>query len=157
MKIATWNINNVVARLDLLLAWLDASRPDVAALQELKVPNSQLPKDQLASLGYASLCVGQKAWNGVALLARGHELVEIRRGLPGEPSDTQARYLEAAINGVVVSPLYLPNSRAAWNGRRAGPRPQWDPSGVQPPAHRLAWQLHDQNSIGCPVAGQDRC
>lgn len=109
MKIATWNVNNVVKRLPLLLAWLDATRPDVVALQELKATDAQFPQAALAEAGYGALCVGQKAWNGVALLARDTQPIEIRRTLPGDPSDNQARYLEAAIDGVIVASLYLPN------------------------------------------------
>lgn len=109
MRLATWNVNNVRKRLPLLLAWLDATKPDVVALQELKSTASEFPRAELAAAGYASLAVGQKSWNGVALLARGGEPVEIRRCLPGDAKDVQARYLEAAIDGIIVAGLYLPN------------------------------------------------
>ena len=109
MRIATWNINDIRKRLPLLLAWLGATRPDVVALQELKCMEDSFPAEPLAQMGYHALVVGQKTWNGVALLSLDHEPIEIRRALPGDPSDTQARYVEAAINGVIVGSLYLPN------------------------------------------------
>lgn len=109
MRIATWNVNNINDRLALLLAWLDATKPDIVALQELKATNAAFPTGVLTEAGYGSMVVGQKAWNGVALLARGTQPVPIRRSLPGDASDLQARYVEAAINGVIVAGLYLPN------------------------------------------------
>lgn len=109
MRIATWNVNNVRHRLPLLLAWLDATKPDIVALQELKTTTAEFPVAELAASGYRSFVVGQKTWNGVALLARACEPVEIRRSLPGEDSDLQARYVEAAIDGVIIAGLYLPN------------------------------------------------
>lgn len=124
MKFATWNINNVTKRLPLLLAWLEATQPDVVALQELKCTDAQFPRTELLAAGYNALCVGQKTWNGVAVLARGHELIEVRRALPGDAADTQARYIEAAVNGVLFAALYLPNGNP-WPG------PKFD--------HKLAW------------------
>lgn len=109
MRIATWNVNNVNKRLPLLLAWLDATRPDVVALQELKTIADGFPAAALADIGYTGPCVGQRAWNGVALLARDTAPVEIRRVLPGDASDREARYVEAAVDGVIVASLYLPN------------------------------------------------
>jgi exodeoxyribonuclease-3 len=109
VRVATWNVNNVRQRLPLLLAWLAATKPDVVALQELKTTTADFPVAELAASGYGALVVGQKTWNGVALLARGSEPVEIRRSLPGDSSDMQARYVEAAINGVIVAGLYFPN------------------------------------------------
>jgi exodeoxyribonuclease-3 len=109
VKVCTWNINNITKRLPLLLAWLDATQPDIVALQELKTTDASFPRAELEAAGYGCLCVGQKTWNGVALLSRGSDPVEIRRSLPGDPSDVQARYLEAAIAGVIVTSLYLPN------------------------------------------------
>lgn len=109
MRVATWNINHVTRRLDLLLDWLARTRPDVVALQELKTPTGDFPTEALRAAGYASLAVGQRTWNGVALLARGHELVEVARRLPGDPQDKEARYVEAAVNGVLFGCLYLPN------------------------------------------------
>ena len=109
MRLATWNVNNVRKRLPQLLAWLDATKPDIVVLQELKTETAAFPKSELEAAGYSCLVVGQKTWNGVALLARGFEPIEIRRELPGDPSDKQARFIEAAVNGVAVVGLYLPN------------------------------------------------
>jgi exodeoxyribonuclease III len=109
MKVCTWNVNNVRHRLPLLLAWLDVTQPDIVALQELKTSNDEFPRAELAAAGYGSIVIGQKSWNGVALLARGADPIEIRRSLPGDPKDAQARYVEAAISGMVVAGLYLPN------------------------------------------------
>lgn len=109
MRIATFNVNNVVSRLPQLLAWLDVTRPDVVCLQELKATDATFPRAELLAAGYASLLHGQKTWNGVAILARGTEPLEIRRGLPGDATDKQARYLEAAVGGIVIGCLYLPN------------------------------------------------
>ena len=109
MRLATWNVNNVRKRLPQLLAWLDATQPDVVVLQELKTETAAFPKSEIEAAGYNCLVVGQKTWNGVALLARGFEPIEIRRELPGDPSDKQARFIEAAVNGVAVAGLYLPN------------------------------------------------
>jgi exodeoxyribonuclease-3 len=109
MRIATWNVNDINKRLPILLAWLETTRPDAVALQELKSTESNFPRAELERAGYQCLVVGQPAWNGVALLARGPKPVEIRRVLPGDPSDKQARYLEAAIGGVIVTSIYLPN------------------------------------------------
>jgi len=102
MRVATWNINDINKRLPILLAWLDATRPDAVALQELKTLESGFPSAELDRAGYGCLVVGQPSWNGVALLARGAQPIEIRRSLPGDPADQQARYLEAAIGGVIV-------------------------------------------------------
>lgn len=108
MRIATWNINNVVRRLDLLLDWLARTGPDVVALQELKAPTEAFPTQALAAAGYRALVVGQRTWNGVALLSRSKPVPVLAR-LPGEPADTQARYVEAAIDGMLFACLYLPN------------------------------------------------
>ena len=109
MRVATWNINHINKRLPLLLAWLQRTRPDVVALQELKCTTAEFPAEALSAAGYRSLAVGQRTWNGVALLARGHEPVAVTTTLPGDPADKQARYLEAAIGGVLYACLYLPN------------------------------------------------
>jgi exodeoxyribonuclease III len=109
MRVATWNINHVTRRIDLLLDWLARTRPDVVALQELKTPTEDFPTEALRAAGYASLAVGQRTWNGVALLARGREPVEVARRLPGDPQDQEARYVEAAVKGVLFGCLYLPN------------------------------------------------
>jgi exodeoxyribonuclease III len=109
MKIATFNVNGIKARLPNLLQWLERERPDVACLQELKALDGAFPQAELAAAGYHALWKGQRSWNGVAILSRGAPPVEIRRELPGDAQDTQSRYLEAAVEGVVVACLYLPN------------------------------------------------
>jgi len=112
VKIATFNINGMGARLPNLLQWLEREQPDVACLQELKSPGESFPEDELKRAGYHALWRGQKSWNGVAILSRAKVQgapVEIRRELPGDPSDDQSRYLEAAVGGVVIVSLYLPN------------------------------------------------
>lgn len=109
MRVATWNVNNVVRRLELLLDWLSRTQPDVVALQELKTPTDGFPIEALRAAGYESLVVGERTWNGVALLAKGQAPVPVIRALPGDASDKQARYLEAAVGGVLFGCLYLPN------------------------------------------------
>src|SRR5262249_18525459 len=109
MKIATYNVNGIKSRLPNLLAWLEREQPDIACLQELKALDSAFPAAGLAMAGYKSLWKGQRSWNGVAILARDLEIVEVRRLLPGDPSDDHSRYLEAAVGGFLVGCLYLPN------------------------------------------------
>lgn len=113
MRIATYNVNGVNGRLPVLLRWLEEARPDVVCLQELKAPDERFPAAAIEGAGYGAIWHGQKSWNGVAILARGAAPMEIRRGLPGEPEDVQSRYLEAAVNGVLVACLYLPNGNPA--------------------------------------------
>ena len=124
LKIATYNVNGIRGRLANLLEWLARESPDVACLQELKSLDSGFPHAALREAGYGALCHGQSAWNGVAILARGAAPIELRRGLPGNPSDDHARYLEAAAHGVVVGCLYLPNGNPQ-------PGPKFD--------YKLAW------------------
>ncbi|KWW35125.1 exodeoxyribonuclease III [Cupriavidus metallidurans] len=109
LKIATFNINGIHARLPSLLAWLEREQPDVACLQELKAVDESFPVAELHAAGYGAVWQGQKSWNGVAILAKGSDPVEVRRGLPGDAADTQSRYIEAAVAGVLVACLYLPN------------------------------------------------
>lgn len=109
MKIATFNVNGIRARLTNLLEWLDKEKPDVACLQELKAPDEAFPALEIKAAGYGAVWHGQKGWNGVAILARGANPVERRRGLPGGDEDTHSRYIEAEVNGVVIASLYLPN------------------------------------------------
>jgi exodeoxyribonuclease-3 len=109
VKIATFNINNVLRRLPNLLAWLRSAKPDVVCLQELKAVGELFPQAELEQAGYASAWVGQKTWNGVAILGRGEEPTVTRRALPGDRSDSQSRYLEAAVKGILVGCLYAPN------------------------------------------------
>ena len=124
LKIATFNINNVNKRLDNLLAWLAQSEPDVVCLQELKAEQGAFPADALRSLGYCTVWLGQRSWNGVAILARGHDPVPTRSSLPGDPMDVQPRYVEAAVNGVLIASIYLPNGNPQ-------PGPKFD--------YKLAW------------------
>jgi exodeoxyribonuclease-3 len=109
MRIATFNVNGINGRLPLLLEWLEETQPDVACLQELKAPEEKFPEAAIRKAGYGAIWHGQSRWNGVAMLARGCDPVETRRGLPGEPEDDHARYIEGAVNGVLVGCLYLPN------------------------------------------------
>src|SRR5436190_6886595 len=109
MKIATFNINDVNKRLGNLIGWLRAEKPDVVALQELKAADSEFPKAAIEKAGYGAVWRGQKSWNGVAILARDCEPIVTRTELPGDETDPQRRYLEAAVNGVVVTSLYAPN------------------------------------------------
>jgi exodeoxyribonuclease-3 len=124
MKIATFNVNNVNKRLSNVLQWLGEARPDVACLQELKAADGEFPIAAIEAAGYGAAWVGQKSWNGVAILARGAEPVVTRRALPGDPSDKQARYLEAAVGGLLICALYLPNGNPQ-------PGPKFD--------YKLAW------------------
>jgi exodeoxyribonuclease III len=113
MKIATYNVNGITARLPVLLRWLGESAPDVVCLQELKAPQDKFPLEAIQSAGYKAIWHGQKSWNGVAILTKDVKSEEIRRGLPEDPDDTQSRYLEADISGIVVGCLYLPNGNPA--------------------------------------------
>jgi exodeoxyribonuclease-3 len=109
IKLATFNINGIRSRLPALLAWLEKEQPDIACLQELKAPDAAFPIAEIERAGYGAIWHGQTSWNGVAILARGSEPVESRRGLPGDPEDLHSRYLEAAVDGIIVGCLYLPN------------------------------------------------
>ncbi|MEO3434513.1 exodeoxyribonuclease III [Inquilinus sp. CAU 1745] len=113
MKIATYNVNGVNGRLTVLLRWLAEAAPDVVCLQELKAPPEKFPEAAIGDAGYSAIWHGQKSWNGVAILARGAELHETRRSLPGDPDDTHSRYIEAAVKGVLIGCLYLPNGNPA--------------------------------------------
>jgi exodeoxyribonuclease-3 len=124
MRVATFNINGINGRLGLLLEWLAKTSPDVVCLQELKAPDERFPAEAIAAAGYGAIWHGQKSWNGVAILQRGGQPVETRRGLPDDPDDSHARYIEAAVAGVLVGCLYLPNGNPA-------PGPKFD--------HKLKW------------------
>lgn len=124
MIIASFNINNVNRRLSNLIEWLAERKPDVACLQELKADQKSFPEEALASAGYHAVWLGQRTWNGVAILARGMEPVLTRTSLPGDASDAQARYIEAAVNGVLIACLYAPNGNPQ-------PGPKFD--------YKLAW------------------
>src|ERR1700747_365266 len=109
MKITTFNINNINKRLANLLAWLGAAKPDVGCLQDLKATDREFPQAALAKAGYSAVWRGQRSWNGVAILARGGEPIVTRTELPGGAGDDQARYIEAAVHGVLITSLYAPN------------------------------------------------
>jgi exodeoxyribonuclease-3 len=113
MKIATFNVNGIGARLPALLRWLDETKPTVACLQELKAPQEKFPEAAIREADYGVIWHGQKSWNGVAILARGQDPVEKRRALPGDPDDLHSRYIEAQIDDVLVGCLYLPNGNPA--------------------------------------------
>lgn len=124
MKIATYNVNGVNGRLPVLLRWLAEAQPDVVCLQELKAPQDKFPEQAIAGVGYNAIWHGQKSWNGVAILARGMEIQEVRRGLPGDDEDLHSRYIEAVVNGILIGGLYLPNGNPA-------PGPKFD--------YKLSW------------------
>ena len=109
MKIATFNVNNVNKRLGNVLDWLRESQPDVACLQELKATDSEFPIAAIEKAGYGAVWRGEKSWNGVAILARDGEPVLTRTALPGDPDDIHSRYIEAAVDGVLIATLYAPN------------------------------------------------
>jgi exodeoxyribonuclease-3 len=117
VKIATYNVNGVNGRLPVLLRWLNESQPDIVCLQELKAPQEKFPEKSIRELGYDAIWQGQKSWNGVAILSRVGQIHEVRRGLPGDPDDSHSRYIEAAINGILIGGLYLPNGNP-----RPGPK-----------------------------------
>lgn len=142
MRIATFNVNGANGRLPRLLDWLAEAQPDVACLQELKSPQEKFPARAIEKAGYGAVWQGQSRWNGVAILARGAEPVETRRGLPGEPEDAQARYIEAAVDGVLVGCLYAPNGNPV-------PGPKFD--------YKLRWlerliaHAEALREVDCPI------
>ena len=113
MRVATFNINGIGARLPALLQWLNETQPDVVCLQELKAPHEKFPEAAINDAGYGAVWHGQKSWNGVAILARGTTPVELGRALPGDPEDVQSRYIEAMVGKLMVACLYLPNGNPA--------------------------------------------
>jgi exodeoxyribonuclease III len=119
LKIATYNVNGVASRLPAVLTWLAETTPDIVCLQELKAPDERFPAADFEHAGYGAIWLGQKSWNGVAVLARGAAPIEIQRGLPGDPVDTQSRYLEAAAHGVLVASLYAPNGNPVGSAKYA--------------------------------------
>jgi exodeoxyribonuclease-3 len=109
VKIVTFNINGIKARLPRLLEYLAEEQPDVVCLQELKTSDETFPEADIRSAGYGVVWHGQKSWNGVAVLARGSDPIERQRGLAGEPEDEHSRYLEVEIGDLIVASIYLPN------------------------------------------------
>lgn len=124
MKIATYNVNSINARLPVLLRWLHETTPDIVCLQELKAPQERFPLQAIADAGYEAVWHGQKSWNGVAILSRKGPITEVRRALPGDPDDIHSRYIEARVNGLLICCLYLPNGNPA-------PGPKFD--------YKLSW------------------
>ncbi|WEA01771.1 DNA ligase D [Mucilaginibacter sp. SJ] len=124
MKIATYNINGINGRLDILLRWLAEADPDIVCLQELKTEQHKFPERQLKAAGYHAVWVGQKSWNGVAILSK-TEIRELIRDLPGEDEEfTHSRYIEAFINGIVIGCIYLPNGNP-WPGPKFDYKLRW--------------------------------
>jgi len=113
MRIATYNVNGINARLPVLLRWLAETSPDIVCLQELKAPQEKIPKQAIIDAGYHAIWHGQKSWNGVAILCRNELPVEICHVLPGDEEDVQSRYIEANVHGITVGCLYLPNGNPA--------------------------------------------
>src|SRR5215218_6944823 len=112
-RIATFNVNGVNGRLPVLLKWLGESDCEIVCLQELKTSDEKFPAEAIRKAGYGAIWHGQKSWNGVAILTRNGEPNETRRGLPGDPDDAQSRYIEAAVDGVLIGCIYLPNGNPA--------------------------------------------
>jgi exodeoxyribonuclease-3 len=124
MRIATYNVNGVNGRLPVLLRWLEMTGPDIVCLQELKAPHEKFPLAAIEAAGYNAIWHGQKSWNGVAILAKGMEITELRRVLPGDPEDSHSRYIEAMVNNILIGCIYLPNGNPA-------PGPKFD--------YKMAW------------------
>ena len=142
MKIASFNINGVRARLPRLLEWLQETRPTVACLQEIKTQDDGFPAAEFERIGYQAIWHGQKGFNGVAILADGTMPVEVQRGLPGDAADEQARYLEAAVGGVLIANLYLPNGNPH-------PGPKFD--------YKLAWMERLRARLATLWASEQPC
>jgi exodeoxyribonuclease III len=142
MKIATFNINNANKRLANLLHWLRTAKPDVVSLQELKAADAEFPQAALAKAGYGAAWRGQKSWNGVAILGRDCEPIVTRTQLPGDPADTQSRYIEAAVHGVLITSLYAPNGNP-----QPGPKFAYKLAWME----RLATHAEELYGAGVPV------
>lgn len=133
MKLATYKINGINGRLDVLLRRLKEAAPDVVCLQELKAPDEKFPRRAIEEAGYGAMWRGQKTWNGVAILARDSQPIEMRRILPRDANGDQVRYIEAAVDGIIVGCLYLPNGNPA-------PGPKFD--------YKLSWFKRLQDTLG---------
>ena len=123
MKIATWNVNSIKMRIPHLMDWVKQANPDIVLLQELKTTEDQFPRMAIEELGYNMAIIGQKTYNGVAILSKAPIEVE-HTALPGSPSDEQARYVEAVVGNVRVASIYLPNG---------------NPVGTEKFSYKLAW------------------
>lgn len=124
MKIATFNINNINRRLGNLIEWLETAKPDIVCLQELKCTDAEFPENTINRAGYHAVWKGQKTWNGVAILSKRGQPIVTRNALPGDAKDDQARYIEAAVDGILIGCVYLPNGNPQ-------PGPKFD--------YKLAW------------------
>jgi len=113
LRIASFNVNGINARLPSLLRWLAETKPDIVCLQELKAPHEKFPEAAIREAGYGVIWHGQKSFNGVAILALGANPVEVRRALPGDPEDLHSRYIEGQAGDVLLGCLYLPNGNPA--------------------------------------------
>jgi exodeoxyribonuclease III len=139
LRIVTYNINGIGARLANLERWLREFQPDVVCLQELKAPQERFPELVIRAAGYGCIWHGQKSWNGVAILARGTDPIEVRRTLPGDPEDVHSRYIEATVRGVLIGCLYLPNGNPA-------PGPKYD--------YKLRW-IERFTRLAAELVGRD--
>ena len=142
LRVATYNINGITTRLQILLRWLDEFRPDIVGLQELKTTDENFPAEAIRDAGYSAIWHGQKSWNGVALLSRVGEPVETRRCLPDDPDPGQSRYIEAAICGVLIGNMYAPNGNP-WPGHKFDYKLAW--------MDRLAGHARDLLGSGVPA------
>ncbi|HWK41047.1 MAG TPA: exodeoxyribonuclease III [Croceibacterium sp.] len=139
MRIASFNINGVRARMPRLIEWLEERRPTVACLQEIKCQDDDFPVGEFEKIGYRAIWHGQKGFNGVAILADGVEPVEAGRGLAGDPEDEQARFIEADVGGVRIVNLYLPNGNPH-------PGPKFD--------YKIAWMARLRNRLNELLAAE---
>ena len=140
MRIVTYNLNGIRARLDRLLEYLKEQQPDVVCLQELKAADENIPRKEIETAGYGAVWHGQKGFNGVAILAKGREPQERRIGLPGDHDDVQSRYVEAEVDGVTIASIYLPNG---------------NPVGTEKFAYKLAW-LERLRAHGLDLLAEER-
>lgn len=140
MKIVSYNVNGIKARLPRLLEYLEEQAPDVVCLQELKSSDETFPEADIRAAGYGAVWHGQKGFNGVAILARGTDPVERKRGLDGEPEDEHSRYVEAEVNGLVVASIYLPNGNPV-------PGPKFD--------YKLRW-IERLSAHACALLAEEK-
>ncbi len=151
MRIATFNINGIKARLPRLVEWLTETQPDVACLQEIKTQDEGFPIKDIEAAGYGAIWHGQKGFNGVAILAKGRAPMEVARGLEGEAEDDHSRYLEADVNGVRIATIYLPNGNPQ-PGPKFDYKIRWMTRLRQPTRHPLGgvWTYWDYQAAAWP-------